>query len=230
MTNPPTKVDPSEADKTAHANTDGTLESKVIVGKGGKKSPENTKPKSVNRSEKSRKRGLAKERSFSQIPGTDEVLIHCAFNCGISYRVAAEEYILNGVPHYRTPKNIEGRKNWHKVIRRLNAHEAQRCKNRNGAANDSCGNTIKRKRIIGITPSKPAPLSTFNRTVKRTCIRVPTQQNMYSAQERLVRLEVARIMAQHRVRSNHQNIINHSYPAARYPATVFKTYPKFSSW
>jgi len=63
-------------------------------------------------------RGRKKTRKVIPIPGTQEVFVHCAYNCGRSYR--AKKCGLD-------------KKEWHKTLRKLNAHEAQRCPHRHSA-------------------------------------------------------------------------------------------------
>lgn len=78
-----------------------------------------------------RGRGSAKERTFTPISGTKDVFIHCCHGCGITYRTPALLVTTNSRNTYRPPESSADKKEWHKVIRRLNAHEAQRCSQRN---------------------------------------------------------------------------------------------------
>eukprot|EP00591_Stephanopyxis_turris_P006027 CAMPEP_0195520256 /NCGR_PEP_ID=MMETSP0794_2-20130614/16480_1 /TAXON_ID=515487 /ORGANISM="Stephanopyxis turris, Strain CCMP 815" /LENGTH=552 /DNA_ID=CAMNT_0040649575 /DNA_START=68 /DNA_END=1726 /DNA_ORIENTATION=+ len=59
-----------------------------------------------------RKSCVKKSRVVSAVPGTNKVVVFCAHGCGISYTT---------VPHH------VNKKEWHKTVRKLNAHESQRC-------------------------------------------------------------------------------------------------------
>lgn len=60
---------------------------------------------------------------------TQDVFVHCAYNCGRTYRT--QRYGLN-------------KKEWHKTLRKLNAHESQRCPHRHGlpSQNSSSGSSV----------------------------------------------------------------------------------------
>ena len=59
-----------------------------------------------------RKACAKKQRVVSAIPGTQRVTVFCVHGCGISYT---------------TPPQHINKTTWHKTIRKLNAHESQRC-------------------------------------------------------------------------------------------------------
>lgn len=59
-----------------------------------------------------RKSCVKKKRVISSIPGSRDVVVFCAHGCGISYT---------------TPPQHLDKLVWHKTIRKLNAHESQRC-------------------------------------------------------------------------------------------------------
>jgi len=66
-----------------------------------------------NSLERKRKpRGPKKRRNFEEIPGSTDILVHCSNKCG---------------RFYRTPPCHLDRSQWHKTLRKLNAHESQRC-------------------------------------------------------------------------------------------------------
>lgn len=61
---------------------------------------------------KRKPRGPKKRRIFEEIPGSSDLIVHCSNKCGRFYRTA--------------PCNLD-RTQWHKTLRKLNAHESQRC-------------------------------------------------------------------------------------------------------
>lgn len=69
-------------------------------------------------SKKRKPRGRKKPRKIENISGTQEVYVHCTYNCGRTYRTM--RYPLD-------------KKAWHKTLRKLNAHESQRCPLRSAA-------------------------------------------------------------------------------------------------
>lgn len=107
-----------------------------------------------------RSRGTAKQRTFTAIPGTNEVYVHCAYGCGTTYRTPAQP--AKGT--FRPPLEKLGKKEWHKVIRRLNSHESQRCENRphrpqtEGVVVDKTVKTSKINPVVeGIHVLPPSP-------------------------------------------------------------------------
>lgn len=76
-----------------------------------------------------RKAPKKKSREIRQIPGANDgsIVIFCAHGCGISYTTY--------------PRTVNG-PHWHKTLRKLNAHEAQRCP-RNHQRKRCCRKTNK---------------------------------------------------------------------------------------
>ena len=70
--------------------------------------------KTMNSAKKKRKAVTKKSRAVSAVPGATDgaIVVFCAYGCGISYTTY--------------PRNVN-RPHWHKTLRKLNAHESQRC-------------------------------------------------------------------------------------------------------